>query len=87
MKLWRKLSKKEKDGTRTGRSIKHQMQMAEMIGKQNKITYPLLDTLFERAGIRYTLSKKQQETLKKMAEEAAAQEASKQTEEKLDETK
>ena len=68
MKLWRKLSKKQPDGSRPGRQIAHQMRMFEVLSKQSKKSYPLLDALFDRAGITYVLSRKQQETLKTMIE-------------------
>jgi predicted solute-binding protein len=68
MKLWRKLSKKQPDGSRTGRQIAHQMRMFEALSKQSKKSYPLMDALFERAGFTYVLTRKQQETLKTMIE-------------------
>ena len=68
MKLWRRLSKKEADGTRTGRSIKYQYQMMEQMSKLHKKSYPLLDALLEKAGIVYILTAKQQSTFKQMIE-------------------
>ena len=68
MKLWRKLSKKQEDGTRTGRSIKYQYQMMEQMSKLHKKSYPLLDALLEKAGIVYILTAKQQSTFKQMIE-------------------
>lgn len=66
MKLWRKLGRKQEDGTRTGRSIKYQMQMSEYFLKNSKKSYPLLDALFKHAGVTYALTAKQQEALQAM---------------------
>ena len=66
MKLWRKLSKKQEDGTRTGRSIKYQYEMMEQMSKLQKKSYPLLDGLLEKAGIVYILTEKQKTALKNM---------------------
>jgi len=68
MKLWRKLAKKEEDGTRTGRSIKYQYQMMEQMSKLHKKSYPLLDSLLNKAGIVYVLTEKQKLALKTMVE-------------------
>lgn len=57
---------------RNGRSIKQQMQMSEYMNKQAKMTFPLLDKMFDRAGIQYVLTKKQQEALKTLAAEQVA---------------
>lgn len=75
MKLWRKLAKKqfnEQTGQveRNGRSIKHNMMMQELMMKNIARTTPLLEALFKRAGIQYSLTKKQQEVLQKMIEES-----------------
>lgn len=59
---------------RNGRQIAYQMRMSEVISKQMKRSYPLLDELFKRAGMTYVLSKKQQETLAGMIEESQKQE-------------
>lgn len=67
MKLWRKMAKKT-DGIGNGRKIKYQMQMEEMMFKNLPKKYPLLDALFERAGITYALSKQQQSVLARMIE-------------------
>ena len=72
MKLWRKLAKKNELGVSDGRQIKQQLQMSEMMTKQSKMTYPLLEVLFKKAGIEYALTKKQQEALKTMLAEQAA---------------
>ena len=61
--------------TRNGRQIAYQMRMSEVISKQMKKSYPLLDTLMDRAGIKYVLSKKQQEALANMIKESEKQEA------------
>lgn len=79
MKLWRKLAKKqynEQTGQveRNGRSIKQTMIMQELMTKNMARTTPLIDALFKRAGIQYSLSKKQQAVLKKMVEESKDQE-------------
>ena len=55
MKLWRKLAKKETDGTRNGREIRYQLYIGEQIAKQNKRSYPLLDKLLERSGMTFVL--------------------------------
>jgi type III secretory pathway component EscS len=51
MKLWRKLGKKEVDGSRTGRMIKQSFLMQEQALKFGIKSYPLLTTLLTRAGI------------------------------------
>ena len=85
MKLWRKLAKKEPvTGKRNGREICYQLRMSEQMSKLSAKTTPLLESLFKRAGVTYTLTKKQQEQVKKMAEEAASQQAEKEV---TDETK
>ena len=80
MKLWRKLAKKDESGKRNGRQIAYEFRMGEQMNKYTAKTYPLLEALYKRAGITYALTKKQQEILKQMAAEAAAQET-------VDETK
>lgn len=65
MKLWRKLSKKQPDGYRPGRQIAQQMRMFEVLSKQSKKSYPLLDALLDRAGI---IDHKQQENLTETSE-------------------
>ena len=71
MKLWRKLAKKDPvTGVRNGRQIAYQMRMSEVMFKQSKKSYPLLDALFEKSGQTYVLTKKQQEALKQMVENA-----------------
>ena len=75
MKLWRKLAKKE-NGVRNGRSIKHTMLMQELMMKNAVRTTPLLEALFKRAGMSYSLSKKQQEALKNMIEKSKEEETS-----------
>lgn len=69
--------------TRNGRSIKNQIQMSEYFTKRSKRSYPLLDALFKKAGIQYTLTAKQQEALKTMIENANSD----QYKETVDETK
>lgn len=44
------------------------MQWSEAMGKTAKKSYPLLDALFTRAGVRYTLTAKQVEALKSIKE-------------------
>lgn len=65
---------KEEIYKRTGRQIRYEYFIGEQLSKNQPKTYPLLESLFKRAGMTYTLSKKQQEALKKMAAEAVAQE-------------
>lgn len=87
MKYWRKQGKKveQEDGTivRTGRSIKYQNQMLESMSKSYKKSNALLDALFNRAGIQYALTAKQQAALRAMAEKASSDN----TEETPNETK
>lgn len=64
---------------RNGRDIRYQLYIGEQIAKQNKRSYPLLDALLERSGMKFVLSNKQQEVLKEMVAKAA--------EEQVDETK
>jgi hypothetical protein len=68
MKYWRRTAKKDENGKRTGREIKSMMQWSEAMGKTAKLSYPLLDALFTRAGVRYTLTAKQVEALKSIKE-------------------
>lgn len=80
MKLWRKLAKKEFNEQtgmveRNGRSIKQTMVMQELMMKNAPRTTPLLEALFKRAGMSYSLSKKQQAALKKMIDESKKEEA------------
>ena len=83
MKLWRKLAKKDPDtGRRNGRDIAYQLRMSDMMSKQSKKSYPLLEALFKKASMTYILTKKQQDALKTMIEK----QNSTQTEEPLNET-
>ena len=66
MKMWRKIAKKDEFGKRNGREIAYNLRMQEMMLKTSARTYPLLDALFKHAGVRWTLSKAQQEQLKVM---------------------
>lgn len=87
MKYWRKHGKKveQEDGTivRTGRNIKYENQMLESLSKKYKKSNTLLDALFNRAGIEYVLTAKQQATLRAMYENASSDN----TEETPNETK
>lgn len=56
---------------RNGRDIRYQIYMGEQIAKQNKRSYPLLDSLLERSGMKFVLSKKQQDVLQEMVAKAA----------------
>lgn len=75
MKLWRKMGRKEvrEDGTvqRTGRLIKQSFQLQEYALRNAKKTTPLLDALFDRAGIKFTLTAKQIEAFNDMIAAAA----------------
>lgn len=75
-RLWRR---EAKNGN--GRHIKYMAQMQEMMFKTQPRTYPLLDKLFEHAGMTYVLSNKQQQTLKGMIEKANEQTAEESTNE------
>lgn len=84
---WRREATKDESGIGNGRQIKYMAQMQEMMFKNQPKSYPLLEALFKRAGMTYTLSAKQQETLKRMLEATAAKEAAKQEVESADEVK
>lgn len=68
MKYWRRTAKKTENESgvivRNGRDIKNMMQWSEQMGKTAKKSYPLLDALFTRMGMRYVLSAKQTDALK-----------------------
>ena len=67
MKLWRKQAKKNPvTGQRNGRQIRYQGFMSEQILKLQPRTYPLLDALFERSGIKFVMSKKEEAKLAEM---------------------
>ena len=71
MKLWRKQAKKTKDQNgreidRNGRQIRYQGFMSEQILKLQPRTYPLLDALIERAGLKFVMSKKEEAKLAEM---------------------
>lgn len=69
MKLWRKLAKKDPvTGKRDGRDIAYQLRMSEIMGKTQPKTYPLLEALFKKMGLRYVLTAKQVEALKAIKE-------------------
>lgn len=70
MKLWRKMATKG-----NGRSIKYSMAMQEAMMRGTARTYPLLEALFKRAGMSYSLSNRQQDVLKNMIDESKAKEA------------
>lgn len=84
MKLWRKLAKKTKDKNgreinRNGRQIRYEGFVSEQVLKLQPRTYPLLDALIERAGIKFVMSKKEEAKLAEMIASVS--------EEKTDETK
>lgn len=67
MKLWRKLATKEPiTGKRNGRDIAHQLRVNEMVGKMQPKTYPLLDALIQKAGIKFIMTKKEEAKLQEM---------------------
>ena len=67
MKLWRKIAKKDPvTGKRNGRQIRYQGFMSEQILKLQPRTYPLLDALIERAGLKFVMSKKEEAKLAEM---------------------
>lgn len=68
MKLWRKLAKKAEGGKRNGREIRYQLFIGEQMAKTAKRSYPLLDALIEKAGIKFVMSKKEQAKLKEIVE-------------------
>ena len=79
MKLWRKLAKKDKDGKRNGRELTYQLRMSEQFSKFQPKTNDFIDALFQRAGIKFVMSKKEEAKLKEMIASV--------NEEKTDETK
>jgi len=84
MKLWRKQAKKTKNKfgeeiDRNGRQIRYQGFMSESILKLQPRTYPLLDALIEKAGLKFVMSKKEEARLAEMIASA--------NKEKTDETK
>jgi hypothetical protein len=74
MKLWRKLAKKENAGTdfekRNGREIRNNLMWSEQMSTVQKKSYPLLDALIQKAGIKFVMTKKQEAKLKEMIAEA-----------------
>lgn len=72
MKLWRKQARKSKDESgqvvRNGREIRYQHYIGEQMAKTAKKSYPLLDALFNKMGLRYVLTAKQVEALKAIKE-------------------
>ena len=84
MKLWRKLAKKTKDKNgreinRNGRQIRYEGFVSEQVLKLQPRTYPLLDALIEKAGLKFVMSKKEEAKLAEMIASV--------NEEKTDETK
>lgn len=80
MKLWRKQAKKDPvTGKRNGRQIRYEGYMSEQILKLQPRTYPLLDALIEKAGLKFVMSKKEEAKLAEMIASVS--------EEKTDETK
>lgn len=53
MKLWRKLAQKDEQGRRNGRQIAYMLRMQEMNGKTAAKSYPLLNALLNKAGIKF----------------------------------
>jgi hypothetical protein len=74
MKLWRKLAKKENAGTdfekRNGREIRNNLMWSDQMSTVQKKSYPLLDALIQKAGIKFVMTKKQEAKLKEMIAEA-----------------
>ena len=67
MKLWRKLAKKEPiTGKRDGRDIANQLRMNEAMAKYQVKSYPLLDALIKKAGIKFIMTKKEEAKLQEM---------------------
>lgn len=67
MKLWRKLAKKDPvTGKRDGREIAYQLRMSEMTSKYQTKTFPLLDALIQKAGIKFIMTKKEEARLQEM---------------------
>jgi predicted transcriptional regulator len=80
MKLWRKIAKKDPvTGKRNGRQIRYEGFVSEQVLKLQPRTYPLLDALIERAGLKFVMSKKEEAKLAEMIASVS--------EEKTDETK
>lgn len=51
---------------RNGREIAYRLRMNETMAKTMTKTYPLLDALIERAGIKFVMSKKEEAKLAEM---------------------
>lgn len=51
---------------RNGRDIAYQLRVNEMIGKTQPKTYPLLDALIQKAGIKFIMTKKEEAKLQEM---------------------
>jgi hypothetical protein len=73
-RAWRKEGKNH-----NGRGIKNFNMMMQAMSKKQPRTYPLLESLFDRAGVSYSLSKKQQDVLKKMVDETKSKEGTNET--------
>lgn len=67
---------------RNGREIRYQLYISEQISKTQKRSTDLLDALIDRAGIKFIMTKKEQNRLKEMIEQV-----SKTNEEQVNETK
>lgn len=61
---------------RNGREMAYQFRMGEQMSKYGAKTYPLLDVLIKKSGIKFVMSKKEEAKLKELT-----------TEETTDETK
>lgn len=67
MKLWRKLATKDPiTGQRNGREIAYRLRMSDQTSKFQTKTYPLLDALIKKAGIKFVMSKKEEAKLAEM---------------------
>ena len=51
---------------RNGRDIAYQGRIAEMVLKQQSKSYPLLDALIQRAGIKFIMTKKEEAKLQEL---------------------
>jgi len=56
---------------RNGREIAYQLRMGEMVSKYQAKSYPLLDALIKKAGIKFVMSKKEEIKLQEMLKETS----------------
>lgn len=75
MKLWRRKAKKDPvTGKRNGRQIRYEGFIGEQMMKSQPRTYPLLDALIQKAGLKFVMSNKEEAKLKEMIESVSKKE-------------